>query len=206
MSVQPVTAALRSARPSLPGRSVALLTGASLLPLLGLGVCLRPVWQWQSAQSNLQALRDRVASADGSVFRHDTEQCRVLLEAASLLQREFLALLPVGFNRVDLFSKVREFASLSGIALQTLQLGADKPLGLGGGGLDVARLGLQMRGSGPLDSVRRLLEQLDAARLPTGIDQVTLAVRSDGAFDIVLELGLFHWASASTAPADPQQP
>jgi hypothetical protein len=129
-----------------------------------------------------------------------------MLEAASLLQREFLALLPVGFDRVDLFSQVREFASRAGISLQTLQLGSDKALRLGQDGLDVARLELQLRGSGPLDSIGRLLEQLEAAQLPAGLDQLTLAARTDGGFDILLEIGLFHWTSASAAPQDAQQP
>jgi hypothetical protein len=206
MSSEKTTAPLRAARPSWPRRSLAVLIGASLLPILGLGVCLRPAWQWQSTERELETLRNRVAHADGRAFRHDTQQCQVMLEAASLLQREFLALLPVGFDRVDLFSQVREFASRAGISLQTLQLGSDKALRLGQDGLDVARLELQLRGSGPLDSIGRLLEQLEAAQLPAGLDQLTLAARTDGGFDILLEIGLFHWTSASAAPQDAQQP
>lgn len=206
MSAHASPLALRAARQPWPRRTLLTLIGASLMPLLGLGVCLRPAWQWQSTERDLEALRERVANADGRAFRHDTQQCRVMLEAASLLQREFLALLPTSFDRVDLFSQVREFASRAGVTLQTLQLGVDKPLGLGRDGLDVARLDLQLRGSGPLASVGELFDQLDAALLPAGLEQLTLAARADGGFDIVLEIGLFHWTSASPAPTEPQQP
>jgi hypothetical protein len=183
-----------------------VLSGASLLPILGLGVCLRPAWQWQNTHRELLSLRGRVAQADGRAFRHDAQQCQLMLEAAGLLQREFLVLLPVSFDRVELFSEVRQFAKGAGISLQTLQLGSDKALGLGQVGLDVARLELLLRGSGPLGSIGELLERLEAEQMPAGIDQLTLTARADGTFDIVLEIGLYHWTRASAAPQDAQQP
>jgi hypothetical protein len=196
----------KSAPAPWPRTSITAALGAALLPLLAMGVVARPAWQWQRTDLQLRDLRERVALADNQAFRHDPKASRALLAATGEVRRELLALLPARFDRVELFSLLRRFAGEAGIGLQTLQLGKDSPLGLGQSGLDVARLELELRGSGVLGTVGALIACLDEAGLPADVDQLTVALRADGSYDLALQLGLFHWIPAQPSAEGTDQP
>jgi hypothetical protein len=197
---------IRSANAPWSRASIAASIGATCLPLLAMGVTAKPAWDWKRMDQQVQALRERVALADSQSFRHDAQSSREFLAATNAVRQELLALLPTEFDRIELFSLVRQYSSEADIALQTLQLGKDAALGLGQEGLDVARLELELRGTGQLASIETLLSYLDEAGLPVDVDQLTVARRADGSYDLVLHLGLFHWTTAQPTTEQLDQP